>query len=173
MTTPTIRLLSAADADAFQRVRLSALEENPEAFLSVLADEQQKATNRFAQELTYSSLIAPFGYYGCFIDTQLVGYVLISSTFLGKQRHAAFLYNLYFDPAYRHQGLASQLLQFTLKLLREEQIEWLYASCISVNQAAQAFYQRMGFVEYGRRPSSVKDNGAYADEVELALKITS
>lgn len=173
MSPPTSRLLTAADAVAFQRLRLNALEESPEAFLSVLADEQQKATNRFAQELTYASLIAPFGYYGCFIEKQLVGYVLISSTFLGKQRHVAFLYNLYFNPSYRHRGFASQLVQFTLDLLREHQVEWLYASCISTNQAAQVFYQKMGFVEYGRRPSSVKDDDAYADEVELALKIGS
>ena len=169
----TIRPLLTNDASTFQVLRLQALEHDPDAFLSVLTDEKHKATNRFAQEIVYSSLISPFGYYGCFIDDHLVGYVLISSTNLGKQQHAAFLYNLYFDTHHRRQGLAQQLVTFVIDILQQYHIEWLYASCIASNQTATAFYHKLGFVDYGLRPRSVKWQNTYDDELELALSLQS
>lgn len=166
-----IRPLNTDDAPAFQRLRLQALEQNAEAFLSVLADEKHKATNRFAQEIVYSALIPPFGYYGSFIENELVGYALITSTNLGKQRHAAFLYNVYFDPTHRRQGLAKQLIMFLIEVLRQHHIEWLYTSCLVGNQHATSFYHQLGFVDYGVRPQSVKWQDHYDDELELALKL--
>lgn len=169
--SPTFRLLTSNDAGAFQALRLQALQTNPAAFLSDFESEAQRPTQRFAQELVFAALQPPFGYYGCFVHGEagevLAGYVQVTSTGLSKQKHLAYLYNLYFDPTYRGQGWAASLIHHILEILKQHQIERLYASYVASNQPAQQFYEKLGFREYGRRPGSIKWQDGYDDEVEV------
>lgn len=165
------RLLTSSDADAFRQLRLQAIATDAQAFLSDQTSEEQKTKQRFAQELVIASLLPPYGYYGCFVDDRLAGYVQISPSGLAKQRHVAFIYNLYFHPDFRRQGLASQLLQHIKTVLQDSRIERVFGSCIATNQNAMQFYQRVGFTEYGRRPKSVKWHDQYDDEIELVLVV--
>lgn len=167
----TFRLLTNQDAAAFQALRLKSLTVNPDAFLSTLYGEQQKPTVRFSQELVFASLKPPYGYYGCFVEQTLVGYVQINNSGLAKQAHVAFLYNLFFDPAYRGQGHASQLMSELIDVLKKYQLEKLFATCLGRNRVALQFYHRLGFSEYGRRTDSVKWQGQYDDEIELVLDL--
>jgi len=167
----SFRLLTTQDTLAFQALRLQSLKINSSAFLSDFDSEQQKPAARFSQEIVFASLKSPYGYYGCFVDQELVGYVQINNNGLAKQAHVAFLYNLFFNPAFRGQGLATQLVNNLINLLKQQQIEKLFASCLGRNQTALHFYQQLGFSEYGRCRDSVKWQGQYDDEIELVMNL--
>jgi ribosomal protein S18 acetylase RimI-like enzyme len=166
-----IRLLTSDDAAAYQKLRLIALSHDPDAFLSTLDQEQDWPVQRYSTELWYAQTEAPFGYYGAFYEDALVGYIRILSTGLQKQKHAAFLYNLYVSPEHRHQKIASSMLEHILKRLREADIEYLYLSCVSSNAQALAFYHQSGFIEVGRQPKAIKWNGQYFDHMELYREV--
>lgn len=169
--TFSFRLLSAHEGSAFRSLRLKALESDSEAFLADLKSEQLKDVLRFSRELVLAHVQPPFGYYGCFADDQLVGYVQIATSSLSKQRHLAFLYNLYFDPEFRGKGLAGKLLKHIQQILKTCNVEKIVASCIASNQSALHFYQQSGFIQCGRRPGTVKWNDHYTDEIELILAV--
>lgn len=65
----------------------------------------------------------------------------------------AELDNLAVDPAWRHQGIASQLLETAWQRAVERGAHAMFLEVRSANTAAQRLYQRAGFTVYQRRPS--------------------
>lgn len=162
-----IRLLSVADAPAFQTLRLHAVTNDPQAFLSTIEFETAKNLQQYTTELAFAGLISPFGYYGFFDQNHLVGFVQLGTTGLPKQKHIGFIYNLYVDPRFRRQHVAWQLCQKVLQVATDHQIERIFANCLRNNPKAMAFYQRLGFSACGQRIQSVKLAEVYEDEIEL------
>lgn len=172
MPIPSFRLLHKYDAAAYQGLRLEALSVNPNSFLSVHAQESKRSLLAYQYELENAQANNLFGYYGVFLDGALVGYVQLGGSFLPKQAHIGFLYNLYVSHGHRRLGLARQLFTFVIETVRRgSQIERLYITCNASNQEASHFYQAMGFVVWGRKTGSVKWQGTYDDEVEWVLEI--
>lgn len=61
------------------------------------------------------------------------------------------LENIVIDPASRRKGLATRLLTALLDRARETNSESVFLEVRESNQAARAFYVRLGFEESGRR----------------------
>ncbi|MCA9236755.1 MAG: GNAT family N-acetyltransferase [Planctomycetales bacterium] len=57
----------------------------------------------------------------------------------------AGLYELYVEPAHRRRGVASYLLGETLRVLRRRGVSIVEAQTMSTNEAALAFYDKLGF----------------------------
>ncbi len=177
------RRLTVHDGAAFQKLRLQALATDPAAFLATLEQESGKTTAEFERELEYALGLGFLGYFGVFIASDpapevaaaptpdLVGYCQISQSFLPKQNHVAFLYNLYLAPAARGQGAATALLNYVFAAAKTNGVERVYCSCNAGNSKALEFYLSQGFVECGRKPESLKWQGVYDDEVELSKKL--
>jgi len=163
----TIRVLSSPNVAAFQALRVAALTSDPQAFLSVSELELQKTSSQFSQELLFSSLTAPFGYYGFFVESKLIGYAQLGTTGLPKQKHIGYLYNLYFASEYRGQGLATELMEFLFRTACDHSLEQLFTVCLANNSQGLRFYQRLGFAACGKRSRSVKWHDSYDDEIEL------
>jgi ribosomal protein S18 acetylase RimI-like enzyme len=168
----TIRQLTTNDANQYRTLRLQALATNPESYLAHLETEKDKSVDSFAWELRYSAQLPVNGYFGLFEKEQLIGYAQLEQSSLPKQRHIAYLYNLYVDPAFRGKGYASQLLDHLTKLAKDKaNVERIFITCNRKNLPAQAFYKKLGFQEYSIRPKSVKWQGEYDDEVEMVKEI--
>jgi ribosomal protein S18 acetylase RimI-like enzyme len=167
-----IRLLSADDAVAYKELRLKALTTNPESFLATFEAENLKSLASFSAELRYSLSEPIFGYYGIFEDNHLVGYAFLEKSYLEKQQHVAFFYNLYIHPDYRGKKLASKLFEFLLTQLKEKtKIERLFLSCNQKNQPAQELYKKLGFKPYAIKEKSIKWQGQYDDEIEMVMEL--
>jgi ribosomal-protein-alanine N-acetyltransferase len=60
--------------------------------------------------------------------------------------------NLAVDSAYRRQGLATFLLQYTMTLARKYGISKMYLEVRPSNHPAIGLYKKTGFIETGRKP---------------------
>ncbi|HCR81015.1 MAG: acetyltransferase, GNAT family protein [Candidatus Pacebacteria bacterium GW2011_GWB1_47_8] len=167
-----IRLLTTDDVAQYRALRLKALQTNPESYLSTYESEKNKPLDSFAWELRYATSQPVNGYYGVFIDDQLVGYTQLERSYLAKQQHIAYLYSLYVDPAYRGKGHASKLLTYLGQLAKEKAgIERLFITCNRKNLPAQELYKKLGFKQYSIREKSVKWGNEYDDEIEMVKEL--
>jgi RimJ/RimL family protein N-acetyltransferase len=169
------RLLTRSDAEQYRNLRLKALTTDPSMFLATFNSEQLRPVHSFEYEL--SDAIAPpgYGYYGVFEHSpvtsakQLVAFCQVAPSYLAKQPHVVFLYNLYVDPDFRGKGVATNLLSDILAMVKNDGIEVVVISHVASNTAAHQLYLLLGFVQTGVRPKSVKWNNIYDDEVEMVL----
>lgn len=168
----TIRQLTTDDAQSYQQLRLKALQTNPESYLATYETEKDKSVDSFVWEISYATSPPISGYYGVFVDDQLVGYTQLDQSNLTKQSHIATMFNLYIDPNHRGQGYASQLFEYLIKIAKDKaQIERIFITCNRKNLPAQKLYAKLGFTEYGLREKSVKWQGEYDDEVEMVKEL--
>lgn len=168
----TIRLLTTDDAAAYRELRLQALQTNPESYLTAYETEKGRTADSFAWELRYAASQPINGYYGLFTDKQLVGYAQLDQPYLTKQKHIAYMYNLYIHPDHRGKGHASTLFEHLSKLAREKaQVERIFITCNRKNLPAQALYKKLGFKQYSIREKSVKWQGEYDDELEMVKEL--
>ncbi len=172
MPTTNFRLLDGMDAKAYQQLRLEALMVNPGNFLSVHAVEAKRSVLAYQYDLENAQTGDVCGYHGAFLDDDLVGYVQLGCSYLPKQAHVGFIYNLYISQHHRRLGLARQLFGHVIDQVRSQTVmEKLFVTCNSSNQEATHFYQALGFQIWGRKPGSVKWEGIYDDEVEWVLDL--
>lgn len=166
------RILTVADAPAYQRLRLESLIQNPENFLQTYETEKNRQLENFERDLEGARFAPIYGYHGVFQDNKLMGYLQIDTSFLPKQRHLAFLYNLYITSSARRQGLAKKLCLNVLNLLKNQtQIELIYLSYNGKNETGKAFYKNLGFKRFGVKVDAIKWQSQYDDEVEAVLNL--
>jgi RimJ/RimL family protein N-acetyltransferase len=171
---PSIRLLTGADAPAYQALRIAALQQNPESFLATHEVESHRPPEFFTRELDYANHLPMYGYYGIFLDQTLVGYIQVDGVNLPKQRHIAFLYNLYISHDHRRKGLAATLCKHVLRELENQtNVELVFGACAAKNKSALAFYHQFGFRRCGIKPRAIKWQDEYDDEVDLVLELAA
>lgn len=90
-------------------------------------------------------------------------------TMPGDEAEAAWLGWYWVDPARRGEGLGRMLLQFAIDTARAEGKSYLrlYTSDSPSEKVAGALYEKMGFVETGRKP---REDGLELIYKQLSLK---
>jgi ribosomal protein S18 acetylase RimI-like enzyme len=172
MTELSFRILTPDDAEKYRELRLAALTHDPQSFLATLEFEQQHSTEFFQRELAGAASHPCFGYHGVWHGDELLGYAQIETSYLPKQRHIAFLYNVYIAHTARRQGLAKKLTaEIFSRLQQETAVELVYVAYNSSNTGARDFYHSLGFKRCGIKPQAIKWQGVYDDEVEMVLKL--
>jgi len=66
-----------------------------------------------------------------------------------------FLANLAVAPEYRRRGLATQILNYSLRMARRMGKSWLELSVLKKNTSARSLYEKMGFVKKEERKWSL------------------
>ena len=159
-----IRQLTAADAAAFQAIRLRALRENPEAFGSTYADEVDRPLEAVAARLaaapTTSVVLAAspapgaplLGVVGCYRESGR------------KRRHVGVVWGLFVAPEARGRGLGHALLSALTSQVRTwPELEQLTLTVVPDNAAARALYLRHGFRPVGLAPRALRDEARHYD----------
>lgn len=73
-------------------------------------------------------------------------------------------------PAYQGQGYGSEILLWTLEwAFRHANLHRVEIGAFAYNEGAWKLYQRLGFVEEGRKREAIWYDGAYRDCVEMAM----
>lgn len=170
MTPIDFRILTAEDASAWRRVRLEALENDPEAFgASIEAHHkltEPEVRSRLALDMAERFVV------GAFAGGELVGTAGFMREPGLKERHKARVWGVYLRAGHRGTGVGRQMMTLLLDYAREiKGLEQINISVTAPQTAAMALYRSLGFVPFGLEPRALKVNGQYIDEEHLCLRL--
>jgi ribosomal protein S18 acetylase RimI-like enzyme len=158
MAACAIRRLGPADAEDYRRIRLAALQGDPDAFSSTYEAEAARPPEHFQQRLQRAAV---FGAYAASGVVGMVGYQRHEGA---RERHKAFVWGTYVIPAYRGAGVGRALMQALLQSAALE-VEQLTLVVVTDNPGAQGLYRGCGFEPYGTEPRALRRPDGYADDL--------
>ena len=165
MAVTGIRVLGAADAAAFQALRLAGLQECPAAFASSFEEESGRELPAVAERLAPQGDRAVFG---AFDGGELVGLVGLMREGHRKLAHKAFIWGMYVAPAARQRGIGRRLVGAALSFAESQlRVRQVTLGVNAANPAAIALYERMGFKAFGREPCFMLVDGVPQDELQM------
>lgn len=167
----SIRRLRPDDAAAYQRVRLRALKEHPEAFGQSVADFEQLTLEQLAARLEDSATGCMFG---AFVVGELIGTIYIGFTDRVKTRHRAHIAAMYVMQPHQGQGFGRQLLAQALQHARDAwpHVEDVVLAVTAGNVRAKGLYEAYGFDVWGYDPRYLKlEDGTYYDLEWMICKL--
>ncbi len=157
-----IRLLDAADAEAFRALRLAALERHPCEFGAAYQEEAAQTVAEVRQCLARETV------FGGFVDGTLHGVAGFGQLPGAKKCHKGVLWGVYVAAGARGHGLGRALVGHVIEHARA-QVDQLHATVVTVNQAARHIYRKLGFHPYGLEPRALKVGDRYYDQELLVL----
>jgi ribosomal-protein-alanine N-acetyltransferase len=103
------------------------------------------------------------------LDKRIIGYGVMSVVI--DESH---ILNICVDPDWRRRGLGLKLLQRLLKVARQHGADSVFLEVRVGNRAALCLYEKLGFVEVGRRRGYYPDeNDSREDALVLSLELRS
>ncbi len=162
-----IRALSVADAPAFRRIRLEALQRHPEAFGTSFAEASLMDEASFAARLAANR--PPAAVFGAFDGDGLVGMAGFAVRDGEKARHKGFLWGVYVQGGRHGQGIGRMLVEHVIAHARAH-VAALQATVVTVNTNAAALYRALGFETYGIERDALRVEGRSFDEALIELR---
>ncbi|MBE4907557.1 GNAT family N-acetyltransferase [Bacillus luteolus] len=161
-----IRILNSSDAEAYRKIRLHALQGNPEAFSSSYEEEVEYPLERTASRLDEGTSFT----FGAFIDNTLVGVVSLVLETRHKIKHRATIFAMYVNPDHRKLGVGKQLMVAAIEEAQKlDEIEQIYLTVNASNEPAKRLYLSLGFKTYGVDKRALKIEDQYYDEELMVL----
>lgn len=168
-----IRLLTAEDSGLYKILRLTSLKRDPLVFISTFDFEKEKPDSYFKNKLDNSNEPPFWGTYGYFQDNKLIATTQISTSYLPKKMHTAYLYEVYVLPKYRRNKIASKMIKYLLEKIKEyKKIRRLELKVNSRNTGAIKFYEKLGFNKFAAIKNAIcEPDGSFQDEFIYVLEI--
>lgn len=165
-----VRILKPSDALLYQKVRLSALKNDPQAFGSTYEREVNFSLETVAARLEPSNDKFVLGAFHN--DGSLVGIVTFMRENSLKTSHKGNIFGMYVAPEGRGNGLGKYLMKELIKRAKNcEGLEQIKLTVVSNNISAKQLYKSLGFELYGVERNALKFNGQYCDEDLMVLHI--
>lgn len=99
----------------------------------------------------------------------VVGHICVKLGHMHHE-HIATIYSLIVDPSHRGKGIATKLIEHTIKKL-PKRIEILLLQTQHDNTEAQSLFKKLGFEEYGYLHNAFKRNGQYKDNILMEKRL--
>jgi RimJ/RimL family protein N-acetyltransferase len=164
-----IRVLHESDAQLYQKLRLSSLKINPEAFGSTYERELKFSLETVAERIKPTKDKFVLGAFDA--SGLLVGIVAFVRENGFKTAHKGNVYGMSVAPEMRGKGLGkSLLLELIIRARDCEGLEQINLTVVSENDSAKKLYKFVGFEVYGVERNALKFNGQYFDEDLMVLK---
>ncbi len=166
-----IRVLGENDALELLTLRLRALRDAPDSFLSTYETEAAESESVTAERLRRTADAKDSGVLGAFDDGALVGMLGIVRETQRKAAHRAHLWGMYVAPEARKRGVGRALLDAAIARLRAAGVEQLHLTVSTSAGSAQRLYRHVGFALVGTLREAMKDGERYVDEELMVLRL--
>ncbi len=164
-----IRFLSPDDAGEWLRLRLEALQCDPEAFSASLEEYQALSIGEVKRRL-WSSADACVA--GAFEGNNLIGMAGLYRDQGPKTRHKGRIWGVYVTASKRGQGVGRRLMEALLdRAAHIPGMQQVLLSVTSTQQPAVALYRSLGFEVFGTEPRALKVDGRLIDEHYLVRQL--
>jgi ribosomal protein S18 acetylase RimI-like enzyme len=157
-----VEVLAEKDWPRLRDIRLSALLDFPEGFLSSLDREATYPEQHWRQEFSrgeWNIMLAGD------LDVGLLGVTRPS----GMSSQECFLEYLWVAPGVRQRGVASKLLRTVLDRLRGSNVQTVWLYILDGNDRAMRLYQRFGFQSTDERQPLPDDPKRSEERMRLRL----
>lgn len=170
MTGVEIRILTAADVEAYWHCRHEALERDPFAFSSSVEDHVKLSREEILRRLTADP--ANNFVVGVFADGNLRGTAGFVRESQPKSRHKGRIWGAYLNAELRGQGFGRRMLQTVLdRAAKIDGLEQIILSVTTTQAAAIATYRSLGFTSFGVEPRALKIGDRYVAEEYMILPL--
>jgi len=164
-----IRFLTPDDRDQWLRLRIEALEGDPEAFSASL-DEYRSLTLDEVKRRLWSDGDAFV--LGAFVQECLCGMAGFYREHGPKSRHKGRVWGVYVTPGARGAGIAYKMMQALLERVRTiEGMEQVLLAVAATQEPAIRLYRSLGFQSFGREPRALRIGDRYIDEEYMVLPV--
>jgi ribosomal protein S18 acetylase RimI-like enzyme len=157
-----IRLLTPDEWAELRNIRLAALRESPEAFLSTYHREIGYDADRWQAEFIRGN------WYIGICEGRPVSFFGVTRG-RGMPVHECYLEYLWVSPEYRRSGIAFGMLTTVLERLRAAAVRTAFVWVIDGNEAAKRLYERIGFVSTSHRQPLATHPGRNEERLILTL----
>lgn len=161
------QLLGPSHALAYRALMLEAYGLHPDAFTSSVAERAALPMSWWESRLQEEPLPLQL-VVGAFRNGELAGVAGLLFESREKLRHKATLFGMYVPAQFRQLGLGRQLVEEVLACARARAgIRQVQLSVTQGNSAAQALYEKCGFVSYGVEPCAVAVGAGFVSKVHM------
>lgn len=157
------------DAEDFQRLRLRALKEHPDAFGSSYEAESAQSLETMAAKMRRTAESPNAFTLGAYRDGELIGMVgFYRDTLSAKVRHKGHVWGMYVAAERQGEGVGRRLMQELLaRAARIDGLEQVHLDVVTRNEAARGLYASLGFETYGVEPNALIVDGERLDEAHM------
>ncbi|WP_298821110.1 GNAT family N-acetyltransferase [uncultured Roseibium sp.] len=159
-----VRRIGSDEVEVFKRIRLEALQLEPNSFASSYEDWIELSDDEWRRRMRNPVLVA-------FLDDQPVGITGLLRQSASKMAHRATIVMVYVRESLRGKGIAKDLLEAVVGEARVLGIQQLELSASAENLPALRFYRREGFVEAGRIPGGFIQEGRLVDDIMMIRRL--
>lgn len=124
-------------------------------------------TSYFAEQKEwFEQCVANNSIYGCILNDQIIGHVIVRHDPREKLRHKCRLVDLYVLEGHRNRNYGFDLTSYVLNEIRKT-FEIVQICTETTNEYAIQLFTKSGFQEYGLEPKAMKEGDRYVDLVEM------
>ena len=166
-----VRRLTRDDAQVFYRLRLEALEREPQAFSASPQEHRTLTSDAIAKRLGSDPEDRSF-VLGASCEDRFIGMAGFFQEEGPKNRHKGRIWGVYVTPDWRRKGVARVLLSEIIRRAHDRpELEQITLSVATSQTAAKQLYESLGFEVYGREPHAIKNGDSYVDEDLMVLRL--
>jgi GNAT superfamily N-acetyltransferase len=168
-----VRILNEKDAEAFWKIRLRALQENPESFGASYEEILERGIAGTAQGLGRREGAPENVTFGAFDEKgQLVGLAGFRREEEAKKRHKGVIWGMYVPNELRGQGIGKALLEAAIEYAKSlPDLERINLAVVLTNKEARLLFVSHGFQSYGMEGKALKLHDRYFDQELMTLPL--